>query len=191
MLRSEVVPVWICSAPAATLDELGVAPDSASNFCSSCVTLSVTLIWLLPVAPDATKVMFWPFTVMVSPAANAVLSEFEEVEAAPDSSVAPVMAEAPPVVLRSTWLPVRPLRPSLASVEVDEPTKEMSAVVEVCRLTWPEPLTVAVPPVAWLTAVRTSLIVAVEMSIDRLLPAIEPVLPPPEWNVTVLLLMIR
>ena len=92
MLRSEVVPVWIESAPAATVDELGVAPDSASNFCSNCVTLSVTLIWLLPEAPEATKVMFWPFTVTVSPAAKLALSEFEEVEAAPDSSVAPVMA---------------------------------------------------------------------------------------------------
>ena len=67
------------SAPATTVDELGVAPDSASNFCSNCVTLSVTLIWLLPAAPEATKVMFWPFTVMVSPAANAALSALLEV----------------------------------------------------------------------------------------------------------------
>ena len=87
-------------------------------------------------------------------------------------------------------LPGSALRPSLASVEVDEPVKLMSAVVLVVRLNAPAAIE-AVPPVAWSTAVMMSASVPVEMSIERLLPAIEPVLPPPEWNVTVLLLTIR
>jgi hypothetical protein len=43
----------------------------------------------LPVAPDATKVIGVPLTVIVSPAAKLVASEF--VPATPDSSVAPVI----------------------------------------------------------------------------------------------------
>ena len=45
------------------------------------------LSWL-PVAPDATKVIGVPLTVMVSPAAKLAASE--SVPAAPESSVAPV-----------------------------------------------------------------------------------------------------
>src|SRR5262249_55268011 len=66
-----------------------VVPVIASIFDSSVWTLSVTLIWLLPVAPDATKVMVWPLTVMVLPAAK--LAEIELLPAAPDSAVAPVI----------------------------------------------------------------------------------------------------
>ena len=50
--------------------------------------LSVTLTWL-PVAPEATKVIGVPLTVMVSPAAKPVASE--SVAALPDNSVAPVI----------------------------------------------------------------------------------------------------
>ena len=64
---------------------------------------------------------------MVSPAANAALSASLEVVAVPDSSVAPVMAAAPPVELRATVSLGSELMPNLASVEVDDPVKLMSA----------------------------------------------------------------
>ncbi|MGY3444386.1 hypothetical protein ACVW17_004387 [Bradyrhizobium sp. USDA 4473] len=57
-----------------------------SIFAISVCTLSVMLTWL-PVAPEATKVIGVPFTVMVSPAAKPVDSE--SVPAAPESAVAP------------------------------------------------------------------------------------------------------
>jgi hypothetical protein len=63
--------------------------------------------------------MFWPFTVMVSPAANDVLSASLEVEAAPDSTVAPVMAAEPPVEPRATVSPGSALMPSLVSALTD------------------------------------------------------------------------
>ena len=62
------------------------------------------LSWL-PVAPEATKVIGVPLTVMVSPAAKFVASE--SVAAAPESNVAPVigtgaaallLTELPPIV---------------------------------------------------------------------------------------------
>ena len=59
-----------------------VVPVIESIFVSSVWTLSVTLSWL-PVAPDATKVIGVPLTVMVSPAAKLVASE--SVFAAPDN----------------------------------------------------------------------------------------------------------
>ncbi len=67
--------------------------DLASNW----VTLSVTLIWLLPEAPDGLNVMFWPLTVMVSPTANAEVSALLEVLAAPESVVDPESCTEPPV----------------------------------------------------------------------------------------------
>src|SRR3981081_2621483 len=65
-----------------------VVPVIESIFVSSVWTLSVTLSWL-PAAPEATKVIGVPLTVMVSPAAKLVASE--SVLAAPDNSVAPLI----------------------------------------------------------------------------------------------------
>ena len=75
-----ITPPW-------TVDGVDV-PVIASIFDSSVCTLSVTLIWL-PVAPDATKVIVVPLTVMVSFVAKLDVSEF--VPEVPDSAVAPVM----------------------------------------------------------------------------------------------------
>ena len=61
----------------------------ASIFDNKVWTLSVTLSWL-PVAPEATKVIGVPLTVMVSPGAKLACNE--SVPAAPDSAVAPVTA---------------------------------------------------------------------------------------------------
>ena len=78
-----------CSAitPPVTVDGVPV-PVIESIFASKVWTLSVMLSWL-PVAPDATKVIGVPLTVMVSPAAKLAASE--SVPAAPESSVAPVI----------------------------------------------------------------------------------------------------
>ena len=69
-----------------------------SIFASSVEILSVTLSWL-PVAPDATKVMTVPLTVIVSAATAGgptepalKLAEIELEPARPESSVAPVLA---------------------------------------------------------------------------------------------------
>ena len=59
-----------------------------SIFVNSVWTLSVMLT-SLPVAPEATKVIGVPLTVMVSPGAK--LDDSESVPAAPDKAVAPVI----------------------------------------------------------------------------------------------------
>lgn len=68
-----------------------LVPLTWSIFAISVCTLSVMLTWL-PVAPEATKVIGVPFTVMVSPAAKLVDSEL--VPAAPESAVAPEIGAA-------------------------------------------------------------------------------------------------
>ena len=83
----------VCSVITPPLTVEGVeVPVIESILDNSVWTLSVTLSWL-PVAPEATKVMVVPLTVMVSPAAKLVASE--SVPAAPDSSVAPVIGAGP------------------------------------------------------------------------------------------------
>ena len=71
MLRSLVEPVCRETLPAPVTVDSGAEPDSASILPSNWVTVSPMLIWLLPEAPDASNVMFWPLTVMVSPTAKA------------------------------------------------------------------------------------------------------------------------
>ena len=93
-VRSEITPPLI-------VDELEV-PVIESIFVNSVWTLSVTLSWL-PVAPEATKVMGVPLTVMVSPGAKPAVSESEP--AAPDKSVALVIG-AGGVTWLLTALPV-------------------------------------------------------------------------------------
>ena len=86
------------------------------------------------------------------------------------------------------------LRPSLVKVPDSEPARLMSPVRLVVRLILPVPSMVAEPPVAVPIAVSRSPMSAVlpaPMPIDRLLPAIEPVVVVPELNVIVLLLTIR
>src|SRR5437868_4475447 len=61
------------------------------------------LSWL-PVAPEATKVIGVPLTVMVSPAAKSVASE--SVAAAPDNSVAPVIGAGTAALLLTALAPV-------------------------------------------------------------------------------------
>src|SRR5512140_3619225 len=80
LLRSAIAPPLMVDGT--------VVPVIASIFVNIVWTLSVTLSWLTP-APAATKVMGVPLTVMLSPAAKLVASEF--VFAAPDNSVAPVI----------------------------------------------------------------------------------------------------
>src|ERR1019366_4598863 len=58
--------------------------------------LSVTLSWL-PVAPEATKLMVVPSTVMASPAANPAASE--SLGAVPDNAVAAVIGTGAPIWL--------------------------------------------------------------------------------------------
>ncbi len=76
---------WRVIAPLLMVDGF-LVPLIWSIFDISVCTLSVMLTWL-PVAPEATKVIGVPFTVMVSPAAKLVDSE--SVPAAPERAVAP------------------------------------------------------------------------------------------------------
>ena len=84
--------------PPLTVDGFEV-PVIESIFDNSVCTLSVMLSWL-PTAPEATKVMGVPLTVMVSPAAKLVASE--SVFAAPDNSVAPVIGAGTAALLLTT-----------------------------------------------------------------------------------------
>src|ERR1700688_2001240 len=93
LLRSVIAPPLIVDA--------AEVPVIESIFASSVWTLSVTLSWL-PVAPEATKGIGVPLTLMVSPAAKLVASEF--VFAAPDNVVVPVTGVGL-VSLLSTTLP--------------------------------------------------------------------------------------
>ena len=69
-------PLSVCSVITPPLMVDGVeVPVMELIFVSSVWMLSVTLSWL-PVAPEATKVIGVPLTVMVSPAAKLVASEF-------------------------------------------------------------------------------------------------------------------
>ena len=67
-----------------------------SIFASSVWMLSLTLSWL-PVAPEATKVIGVPLTVMVS--SDPKLVESESDGAAPESSVTPVIGVAGKLVV--------------------------------------------------------------------------------------------
>ena len=87
--RSKAVPECSVIEPALIVDGVPVA-WSASILPSKVPMLSPTLIWLLPTAPDAMKVMVWPLTVMVLPATKS--AEIELVPAAPESRVAAVFA---------------------------------------------------------------------------------------------------
>src|SRR5438445_7324052 len=90
----------VCSVitPPLTIEGVEV-PVIWSILESSVWTLSVTLSWL-PVAPEATKAICLPFTVMVSPGAKLVASE--SVLTAPDNSVAPVMGAGVAALLLAT-----------------------------------------------------------------------------------------
>ena len=69
-----------CSVIEPPLIPDGIAvPVSASILPSKVPMLSPMLIWLVPTAPDAMKVMVWALTVMVSPARK--LAEIESVPA--------------------------------------------------------------------------------------------------------------
>src|ERR1700681_4741606 len=103
LVTGRLAPMLLRNAIAPPLMVDGtVVPVSESIFVNSVWTLSVTLSWL-PAAPEATKVMGVPLTVMVSPAAKLVPSE--SVPAAPDNSVAPVTGAGIAALLLTT-LPV-------------------------------------------------------------------------------------
>ena len=115
--------------PSLTVDGVEV-PVIESIFESSVWTLSVTLTWL-PVAPEATKVIGVPLTVMVSPGAKLVPSEF--VPAPPDNSVAPLIDDGGAALL-VTPLPVTvaaELKKSLPAWIADAATSEVLASVPI------------------------------------------------------------
>src|ERR1700759_3734861 len=87
MFREEASSVWIVTAPPLTVDGVDV-PVIWSILLSRSWTLSVTLS-SLPVAPEATKVMGVPLTVMVWPTEKP--DDNESVPGAPDKAVTPVM----------------------------------------------------------------------------------------------------
>src|SRR5689334_21608938 len=112
-------------------------PVIASIFDNNVWTLSVTLSWL-PVAPDATKEIGVPSTVMVSPGAKLACNE--SVPAAPDSPVAPVTAAggtawlltalpvAVPVVLKKLS-PAATAEAATSAVPASVPIAEVSAAL--------------------------------------------------------------
>src|SRR5215475_14053117 len=84
------------------------------------------LIWLLPLAPDATKVMVWPFTEMVSPAEKPVWSE--SVPAGPDSAVAPVTGTLS-LLLATLPIAVLVLKKSLPAATAEAASSDVLASV--------------------------------------------------------------
>src|SRR6202166_4021162 len=97
LLFSVIAPPLIVDA--------AVVPVIESIFESSVWTLSVRLSWL-PVAPEATKVMGVPLTVMLS--ASPKLAASESVPGLPDNSVAPVIGAGVEAWLL-TALPATPI----------------------------------------------------------------------------------
>src|SRR6202008_3697000 len=88
IVRSCTVPVCNVILPPETV---AGAPVIDEILLSSAPTVSVMLSWF-PVAPEATKLMVVPSTVMLSPAANP--ADSESLGAVPDSAVLAVIATA-------------------------------------------------------------------------------------------------
>src|SRR5579883_44763 len=114
--------------PLVTLEGVEV-PVSASILVSSCCTVSVTLTWLLPLAPEATKVMVWPFTVMVSPAEKAVVSALP----APESVVVPLIGAAA-WLLAALPTTVVVLKKLLPAATAEAATSEVLAMLPIAVL---------------------------------------------------------
>src|SRR5437868_1271860 len=89
LLTARLAALSVCRVitPPLILEGIDV-PVIESILLSSAWTLSVMLSWL-PAAPEATKVIGVPLTVMMSPAAKLVVSE--SLGTSPDSSVTPVI----------------------------------------------------------------------------------------------------
>src|SRR3954470_19775698 len=118
--------------PPLTVEGLEV-PVIESILLKSACTLSLTLSWL-PAAPEATKVISVPLTVMVSPIAKWLVSE--SVAAAPDSSVAPVIGAGGTALLLTTLplaIPVV-LKKSLPASSADEATSDVLASLPIAVL---------------------------------------------------------
>src|SRR5437868_1513056 len=103
-------------------------PLIASILESSVWTLSVTLTWLLPLAPEATKLICWPLTVMVLPAAKSAASEL--VAAAPDKVVAPVIGAAA-LLLAAVPIAVSVLKKLSPAATADAATSAVLASVPI------------------------------------------------------------
>src|SRR5579883_757956 len=114
----------IVTMPLVTVEGVEV-PVSASILVSNVCTLSVTLIWPLPLAPDATNVMVWPFTVMVSPALKPVDSEL----AAPDKAVLPVIGAAGETWLAGLPTTVVALKKLLPAATAEAATSDVLAIL--------------------------------------------------------------
>src|SRR5450432_173393 len=135
LVTLRLVPLLVCSAitPSLTVDGV-VVPESASIFVSSVWTLSVVLTWLLPTAPEATKEIGLPLTVIVSPGAKLAASE--SVLAGPDNSVAPLI-DAGGAALLSTAVPATvpaELKKSLPASTADAATSEVLASVPIAEV---------------------------------------------------------
>src|SRR5947208_8920846 len=107
-------------------------PVITSIFESSVWTLSVIFTWLLPLAPDATKLICLPLTVMVSPGAKSVISEL--VAAAPDNAVAPVIGVAA-LLLTTAPIAVSVLKKLSPAATADAATSAVlaSVLIELLR----------------------------------------------------------
>ena len=92
----------------------------------------MTLTWLLPLAPEATKLICWPLTVIVSPGAKSVVSEL--VAAAPDKVVAPVIGVAA-LVLTTVPIAVSVLKKLSPAATADAATSAVlaSVLIELLR----------------------------------------------------------
>ena len=133
-MTDRLAALSVCSVITPPLTVEGVeVPVIESIFVSSVCTLSVTLSWL-PVAPEATKLIGVPLTVMVSPAAKLVASE--SVPAAPDNAVAPVIGAGTAAWLLTT-LPVAVpavLKKSLPASIAEAATSDVLASVPIAVL---------------------------------------------------------
>src|SRR5215213_851366 len=152
-VRLAALSVLSLITPPLTVEGMEV-PVIESILASSACTVSVTFSWF-PAAPEATKVIGVPLTVMVSATAKLVVSEF--VAATPESRVPPVIGAAG-VALLLTTLPVAVpvvLKKSLPASMADAATKVVLASLPIAAFSAALRLvavTVEVTPMAKLPA---------------------------------------
>src|SRR5436309_14764902 len=124
-VRLAALSVWTLITPPLIVEGIEV-PVMESILLKSACTLSLMLSWL-PAAPEATKVMVVPLTLMVSPTTKSAASE--SLGDGPDSSVAPVIGAAGKALLLAT-LPVAVpvvLKKSLPASSADAATSDVLA----------------------------------------------------------------
>src|SRR5947207_4867204 len=170
-VRLTALSVWSLITPPLIVEGIEV-PVIESILLKSACTLSLTLSWL-PAAPEATKLIAVPLTVMVSPIAKLVVSE--SLGDGPDSSVAPVTGAAGTALLLTTFPVAVPvvLKKSLPASRADAASRDVVASLPIAGFSTARRLAavaVEVKPMAKLPAGSGVALEAVS-SIDSVVPS--------------------